>query len=112
MTDKKATRGHGRVAFLARRDEIKTLIEAGHTLREIYDERKDQLGIQYPQFTKYVARFIETEEHQRGGESPARIEGPRGNQNQPVAASTTKPERKPGPFSHDPNSGNDRDDLI
>ncbi len=107
------TRGHGRVAFIAHREKINSMLEAGHSLRTIYDENREQLGIGYPQFTKYVARFIgtgtETKEHQKG-ESVARTET-----NISSPAPTQRPEQRPKPnkgFSHDPNSGNDRNDLI
>ena len=58
MTDgpKKVYRGAGRVAFLARLDDFRKLIDAGHPLRAIYDDYAEQLGIGYPQFTKYVGR--------------------------------------------------------
>ena len=107
MTGTKS-RGHGRVAFIAHRENIKTLLEAGHSLRTVYEDHKEQLGIGYPQFTKYVGRFIESEEHQKG-EVPARHEPTSGSTNNPAARTETRP--KPKGFSHDPNSGN-RNDLI
>ncbi|MGI4837305.1 MAG: TraK family protein [Janthinobacterium lividum] len=49
-------RGAGRVVFLARLDDFRKLIDAGHPLRAIYDDYAEQLGIGYPQFTRYVGR--------------------------------------------------------
>ncbi|WP_338509670.1 TraK family protein [Pseudomonas poae] len=72
MTDgpKKVYRGAGRVAFLARLDDFRKLIDAGHPLRAIYDDYAEQLGIGYPQFTKYVGRYVREKKddgHQRNG---------------------------------------------
>ncbi|EEJ6365847.1 TraK family protein [Escherichia coli] len=54
-------RGAGRVAFLARLDDIRKLLDAGHPLRAIYKDFADHLGIGYPQFTRYVGKYIRTE---------------------------------------------------
>lgn len=51
-------RGAGRVAFIAAKDEIAKLIESGLSLREIYEGVGDSLGIGYPQFTRYVSRYL------------------------------------------------------
>lgn len=51
-------RGAGRVAFIASKDEIAQLIASGLPLREIYEGIGDSLGIGYPQFTRYVTRFL------------------------------------------------------
>ena len=123
MTDgpKKVYRGAGRVAFLARLDDFRKLIDAGHPLRAIYDDYAEQLGIGYPQFTKYVGRYVREEKddgHQRnGGEqiaqpspSPASTGGP-GGQTKVTPASAQIPGAKRPGFEHNPNSGN-RDDLI
>ena len=110
MTGNKS-RGHGRIAFIAHREKFKAQLEAGYPMRAIYDENKVELGIGYPQFTRYVARFIGTEEHQKGEEVAK----------QSIVSDSTSAEnsteRKTGRdpkkgFSHDPNSGNARDDLI
>ena len=124
MTDgpKKVYRGAGRVAFLARLDDFRKLIDAGHPLRAIYDDYAEQLGIGYPQFTKYVGRYVRKEKddgHQRkGGEqiaqpspSPASTGGA-GGQAKATPATAPKPGAKRPGFEHNPNSGNNRDDLI
>ena len=57
--EKKRRLGSGRVAFLARKDEIRAKIEAGHTMISVYEEyQKKQLGISYGQFVNYVNKFI------------------------------------------------------
>ena len=50
--------GAGRVAFLARKEAIKTEIETGRTVKSVYREHQAQLGIGYVQFLKYVNQFI------------------------------------------------------
>lgn len=55
---KKKVRGAGRVAFLARQEGIKKMIEAGHPLVSVYQEYEDELTIKYGQFAKYVNKFI------------------------------------------------------
>ncbi|NMZ00581.1 TraK family protein [Pseudomonas proteolytica] len=124
MTDglKKVYRGAGRVAFLARLNDFRKLIDAGHPLRAIHDDCAEQLGIGYPQFTKYVGRYLRKEKddgHQRKGSgqftsqslSPDPIGVVRG---QPEHSSTPphKPGSKRAGFNHNANSGNIRDDLI
>jgi hypothetical protein len=53
-----ARRGMGRVAFLANETKFRSLIEAGYPLLSIYQEHADVLGIGYPQFTRYVNRYL------------------------------------------------------
>lgn len=124
----KVHRGQGRVAFLARVDDFRNLLDAGHPLRSIYNDHKDQLGIGYPQFTKYVSRYIrkaKDDGHQKKGstegQKPASQQGhstaPTGATGGTVGASDspdtkTQPGAKRPGFQHDPDSGNKRDDLI
>jgi len=137
MTDntKKVHRGVGRVAFLARLADFKRLLDAGHSMRSIYDDHKNQLGIGYSQFTKYVSRYVRKADHDRhqtgsgqGQAASPQIPSPApatsaGPAQQPTAGSAgaasavTSPGQRPGKhgravFQHNPNSGNDRDDLI
>lgn len=110
MTSNKS-RGHGRIAFIAHLEKFREQLQAGYPMRAIYDENKVELGIGYPQFTKYVARFIGTEEHQKGEEVANRST----ISNSTPAAKPTEQKTGRDPkkgFSHDPNSGNARDDLI
>ncbi len=119
---KKVYRGAGRAAFLAHVDTFRELLDAGHPMREIYDEYAERLGFGYPQFTKYVGRLIRKEKgdgHQKkGGEqiapatpSQASTGGERGPAKGDPAPAAKPGARRPG-FEHNPNSGNSRDDLI
>lgn len=58
METPKKRLGAGRVAFLARKEEIKTKIEAGYTMVAVYEEHQKQLGISYGQFVNYINKFI------------------------------------------------------
>jgi hypothetical protein len=101
---KKNSRGAGRVAFLARIEEFRKMIDAGYTLLAIYEKYEKPLKIGYSQFARYVTRYIRSKpRHENEGEKP-------------VPATETKTidpggKRKPG-FTHDPSSGKNRDDLI
>ncbi|WP_258086862.1 TraK family protein [Xenorhabdus bovienii] len=103
----KTYRGQGRVTFLAHIDTFRTLLDAGHPLKAIYDDYRDRLQIGYPQFTKYVNRYIrktENDGHQKKeGNGEEQATGAKNAQNAKA--------NRPG-FRHDPNSGNTRDDLI
>lgn len=120
----KPRRGAGRVAFLARLDQFKTLIEAGNEQRTVYDDcgGEDELGISYSQFNRYVVRYItgaKDDGHQRKGAgqiapqspSPAAT-GAAGGQAGGKPAPAAKPGSKRPGFEYNPNSGNNRDDLI
>lgn len=132
---KKGHRGAGRVAFLARRAEIQGLLDAGHPLRAIYEARKDQLGTGYPQFTRYVRRYMrkpDDDRHQnRTGQghptpqAPAPAATPAAGPEQHHPITGAGPSEQPGrqaksteakstrpKFIHNATSGNDRDDLI
>lgn len=119
---KKVYRGAGRAAFLAHVDTFRELLDAGHPMRAIYDDHAERLGIGYPQFTRYVSKFIRKEKdngHQRkGGEqiapaspSPASTGGAGGSTGGKPAPELKPGAKRPG-FEHNPNSGNNRDDLI
>jgi len=57
--EKKGTiRGAGRVGFLARQEDIKKMVEAGHPLLSIYQKYEKDMSISYSQFVKYVHKFI------------------------------------------------------
>lgn len=58
---KKAIRGSGRVAFLARLEGIKTMVQEGHPLLSIYQTYESDLPFRYSQFVKYVNRYIKFE---------------------------------------------------
>lgn len=101
---KKGSRGAGRVAFLARIEDIRKEIHAGYPLLAIYQEYEKHLKISYSQFARYVTRYIRSKpRYENEGEKPV-----------PATESTEpgeKEKRKPG-FSHDAVSGSKRDDLI
>ena len=89
--------GAGRVAFLARIDTFREMIEAGNTMQVIYEKYQSHLGIGYNQFVNYVNRYIRKKEN-----VPA-IE---------IKFSKKKESEKPkSGFVHDP-EGASRDDLI
>jgi hypothetical protein len=101
---KKNSRGAGRVAFLARIEDIRKMIDAGYTLLVIYEKYEKSLKIGYSQFARYVTRYIRSKpRHENEGEKPAPA----------TEAKAIDPgeKRKPG-FTHDPSSGSNRDDLI
>ncbi len=50
--------GLGRITFKAHFAEIQQEIEAGYPLTQVYEKRKDKLGIAYTQFTRYVGKYI------------------------------------------------------
>lgn len=113
MTKKSARKGTGRIAFLARLDEFRRLLEAGHPQRSIYDEYAAVLGISYSQFNRYVIKYLKRETHDQHQK-----QGPAGDERPGTTSSTTGDQRpaaslgrRPG-FQHNPNSGNERDDLI
>lgn len=112
----------GRVAFLAHRDAIRDLLQKGHRNKEVFAELEAKLTISYSQFNRYVARYIlgaNNDGHQRksNGEitPPTHSPKPAPNTAQQAEDSVTKVEsstHKRPVFKHDPNSGNERDDLI
>jgi hypothetical protein len=121
--------GSGRVAFLARREDFQRLLDAGHSLRAIYEEHKAQLGIGYPQFTKYVSRYLQKADHDRpqtrdgsGAPAPAASANvPPPSTPQPAPAPPPEPGDKPAarptskpqkPFVWDPMAAHTREDLI
>lgn len=50
--------GTGRVAFLARKEDVKREVETGRTVMSIYREFGPKMGIGYSQFDRYVNKFI------------------------------------------------------
>lgn len=102
-------RGLGRVAFLAHADKIRELIVAGYSLQSIYDDHQKALGIGYPQFTRYVRKYLKADDgHQTKAPGAPLTVAP----TPPHGSLGRKPAGKSSPFQHDPGGGNDRDDLI
>lgn len=63
--------GTGRVAFLARLDEIKKEVETGRTVISVYREYQKQIGISYSQFDRYVNKFIKEKDNGRSDRKSA-----------------------------------------
>ncbi|EJC7212057.1 hypothetical protein M0G61_002296 [Salmonella enterica] len=118
-TPKVGPTGAGRVAFLARLDEFRGLVQAGWPVTVIYENHGGaDTGLSYSQFVRYVGKYIRkptqrgTQQKPAPDEIPPAITPPP----EPVQSGASKtpahmPKRRPG-FQHDPSSGNDRDDLI
>jgi hypothetical protein len=51
-------RGEGRVAFLAHREEVRAALLEGWPRTVIHERLRDKLRISYPQFMKYVDRYL------------------------------------------------------
>lgn len=120
---KERPRGAGRVAFLARVEDFRKLVNAGHPVVAIYQEHGKDLGISYSQFSRYVARYIRSQaahdQDQPTGFAavPAREVPPQPAARNTPAPTADKPQgRKAGSekprFEHRATSGNERDDLI
>jgi hypothetical protein len=56
--DRRPMKGIGRVTFIAHLAEITAELDAGWTLKAVYENRRGSLGISYPQFARYVDRLI------------------------------------------------------
>lgn len=59
---KRTYRGAGRIAFLARVDDMKELMKAGYPMLAIYEGYQSELKISYSQFARYVSRYIKRQE--------------------------------------------------
>lgn len=68
------TRGTGRVAVFARKEEIQKLIEQGYPLIQIYEKYEDKLTIGYAQFVRYLNQYIRSKPDENEGK-PEGIEG-------------------------------------
>ncbi len=129
MTDtpEKKRRGIGRVAFLARLDEFRKLIEAGWPITFIYEDHGKSIGLSYSQFARYIGKYIRTPPTRNRSEGksgtdrvinlpPETLYEPPVTPQLPMShlKSKSPPAVPKGPvvFRHDPNSGNTRDDLI
>ncbi|WP_017161031.1 TraK family protein [Xanthomonas phaseoli] len=51
--------GAGRVAFLALKDQLQQQVNEGRPLKAIWTAHAAELGIAYPQFTRYVRRYLD-----------------------------------------------------
>ncbi|MCD2514649.1 TraK family protein [Comamonas endophytica] len=111
-----AQRGQGRVAFLALLEKFRTLLLEGHSLLTIHKDHQQQLGISYPQFTKYINRYLSAEvkdRHQKEisvGLGRHLLNASRMKNHS--LKTQKKPAGNPNGFTYNPNSGNSRGDLI
>lgn len=105
VLNRKPRWGTGRVTFLARLEQIQTLIEAGNGRRAVYDSLGgvSGLGISYSQFNRYVKRYLMN----RDVSAPCTPGTLKGDQ----APSKGMGLKRPG-FQYDPSSAHKRDDLI
>jgi hypothetical protein len=62
---KRRMKGVGRVAFMARLEEITADLEAGWPVKAIYQKNADKLGISYAQFARYVDQIVRRGHHSR-----------------------------------------------
>jgi hypothetical protein len=112
----------GRVAFLARREDFQRRLDAGYALRVIYEEHKHALGIGYPQFTRYVSRYLRkagadrhpTEDGQAApATAPTAVErAPTPPPEPPAKPAVIPTGRVSDVFVYDPTDAYTRDDLI
>lgn len=118
-TPKKGPTGAGRVAFLARLEEFRSLIQAGWPVTVVYENHGgDNTGLSYSQFARYVGKYIR-KPTKRGAQQPTipdEITIPVATvqeQMQSGPSTVPAPMSKPRPvFRHDPSSGNNHDDLM
>lgn len=121
-------RGVGRVAFLARLDEFRILIEAGWPITLIYEDHGKSTGLSYSQFARYIGKYVRTPptRNSRAGQPTTQLAvvetisettppplspGPNTSPERPPAKAVSAPKSRTV-FFHDPNSGNNRDDLM
>lgn len=114
---KKESRGAGRVAFLARRDDFARLLEQGHTRRSIYEAHKANLGFGYKYFVKCVTKYIGKPAHEQAKPDPQVSpppeqdpEGGPGSREEPSGSKASN--TKKDPWEHDAGAGSKRTDLI
>lgn len=88
MKAEKKELGTGRVAFLARLEEIKQGIEAGRTVMSVYREFGKKVGIGYSQFDRYVNKFIRSKPAEKQVEKQA---APGSNKSKPKDGFTFDP---------------------
>lgn len=92
-TEEVRRRGDGRAAFLAHLDRIKAHVASGRTMIQFYQENAEALGIGYPQFTRYVERFITEKEKPKAAQPAAPVDTPKERQNHEQARSSGGPIR-------------------
>jgi len=105
--------GEGRVAFMAKLPEIQTALDAGQSLRMIYDAHEAALGISYSNFARYVAKHLrsQTNASQASKDRPQQSSSFGGRSgDSPKPAEPAKPGVGQPTFKHRATGGND--DLV
>ncbi|HBO0936943.1 TPA: hypothetical protein NHZ32_003396 [Pseudomonas aeruginosa] len=75
-TPKEGLSGAGRVAFLARLEEFRVLIQAGWPVTVVYENHGgDKTSLSYSQFARYVGKYIRTPT-KRGAQRARATDGP------------------------------------
>ncbi|WP_237703820.1 TraK family protein [Rhodospirillum rubrum] len=112
--------GAGRVAFLAQLEKFREHVNAGWPLTVIYENYGGaSTGLSYSQFARYVGKHIRPPSKRGIQGSNVRDEMPppapaipaQDQSPSPVPKISKAPKKENG-FQHNPNSGNERDDLI
>ena len=126
-TPEKIQRRVGRVAFLARLEDFRKLVDAGWPITSIYEDHGASTDLSYSQFVRYIGKYLRTPStRNRGDEQPDAQPMPATTPEtlfkQHVASQLPKPNPPPAKpvsapkgrvaFHHDPTSGNNRDDLF
>lgn len=57
-SDRRPAKGTGRVNFIAHYSEIIADLDAGRTIKAVFEKHRGRVGISYPQFARYVARYV------------------------------------------------------
>jgi len=116
---KRKLTGAGRVAFLARLDKFRDLLEAGWPITVVYESYGGaDTGLSYSQFVRYVGKHIRspskrgTQQAQPLNETPIQMAPPPAPERFHPAATPSQASGSRSGFHHDPNSGNERDDLV
>jgi len=99
---RKNFRGAGRVAFLARKDSIQKMMREGYPALVIHEKYKDELGISYSQFLRYVKTYFVS------GKDEERKAIPAQDEKEPVSVPGIKTPPSPTPQEPDKNELEDR----
>lgn len=73
---KKSFHGEGRVAFLAKKDAIKKMVDEGYPVLFIYRKFEKEVKVEYSQFARYVRKYIRSETNEPKKQEPVMEPGP------------------------------------
>lgn len=105
----KAVRGSGRIAFLARLEEIKKKEKAGYPLLTLYREYQQELSFSYSQFVKYVHKYIRGNNDNSTGSNKGTDKGREDASRKKPQVRTRSPDEPAFVSSDEPRS---KDELI